>query len=499
MNKSFFLITIFCLNNVLIYAQYNTQKIAEIDQYIEQSRKDWNVPGLAVAIVKDGKTLLAKGYGKKEVGTDQAVDEKTLFVNASTTKAMTAVAMGMLVDDGKIHWDDQVSTHMPEFQLEDPYASQELRVRELFTHNAGLGNADFLWVNNDLSADEILYQMRYLEPSYPFRGGYKYQNIMYLAAGKLIEKISGQSWSDFVQENIFVPLGMNRTFPLLSVAKKQDNISAPHYNIEDKITPIQDTNADAIGPAGSVWSCVEDMSKWMRFLLDSAKVDGGRLLKPETYKELFKPQIIIPYEQFYPSKQLTKPHWTTYAMGWFQHDYNGRFVSFHTGSLAGRVAILGLIPDENLGVFVYGNLSGAEVRHAIMYKVFDVFGEKDPKTDWSKELKAIYDEANKSYAKNYQNRLLKRVEGTQPSKALSDYTGIYSDEYFGKVKVELVNNNLVVLPSSKTELKLKHWHYNTFQGHYNRAWYGSTFVQFRLNTIGQIDRIEFDGMKFKKE
>ena len=498
MNKARFLIALLVLFFHLGYTQSYSEKITALEQYIEKARKDWKVPGLAVAIVKDGKTLLAKGFGEKEVGSSDMVNSQTIFVNASTTKAMTALATGLLVDEGLIDWDDRVIEHMPEFQLADPYVTKELRVRDLFTHNAGLGNADFLWVNSDLSQDEILYQMRYLEPSYPFRGGYQYQNIMYLAAGKLIEKISGKPWSTFMEERVFTPLGMTRTFPYLSIAQQQTNRSSPHAEVNGVIIPIQDTDADAIGPAGSVWSCVTDMAIWMNCLLDSTKFANGRLLKPQTYQELFRPQIVIPFERFYPSKELTKPHWTTYALGWYQHDFQGRFVCFHTGSLAGRVAIHGLIPDEKLGVFVYGNLSGAEARHAIMYKVFDAFGPQTSSIEWSSALQEIYAARNESYDKDWKKVKSKRVKDTKPSKVLANYSGTYYDQYFGKIKVEVREDKLVVIPSSQIKLTLEHWHFDTFLGHYSKAWYSPSFVKFGLSEMGEVNHLKMDGKEYRK-
>lgn len=481
-----------------LIAQSYTSIIDELDAYIEQSKQQWEVPGLAVAIVKDGKPLLVKGYGEKQIGLGQPVDSETLFVNASTTKAMTAVAMGILVDQELVDWDDPVINYLPQFQLADPYVTQSLRIRDLFTHNAGLGNADFLWVNNDLSQEEILFQLRYLEGSYPFRGGYTYQNIMYLAAGKVIEAISGLSWEAFMLKNIFAPLGMNRSFPSLSAAKQQDNLSIPHDYVGQTITPIQDTDADAIGPAGSVWSCAKDMAIWMSCLLDSTKFETGRLLKAQTFQEIFSPQIVIPIDRFYASKKLTKPHWTTYALGWFQHDYRGRFVCFHTGSLAGRVAILGMIPDEKIGVFVYGNLSGAEVRHAIMYKVFDLFGKEDPNIDWSTALKQIYDDMDQTSADRRSKQMAKKLSNTTPSHSLNAYAGIYSDPYFGRVSVEVLDNQLKLIPSSKVELSLSHWHYDTFLGTFNKAWYTPSFIQFFMNAQGEINRLEYAGKSFKK-
>ena len=371
--RSLFSTLIFQLLILSLSAQVSQSELADFDAYVEQARKQWKVPGLAISIVKDGKVIFSNGYGVRELGTDRAVTDETLFAMASTTKAVTATAMAMLVDEGKVAWSDRVIDHLPEFRLKDPYVTRELRVKDLFTHNAGLGNADVLWYGLKLDSEEIVRRMQYMEPSYSFRGGYRYQNLMYLVAGQLIERVSGLSWEEFVAQRIFSPLDMLRSFPTQALSSASANRAKAHYYIQGKMAPILDTDADMIGPAGSGWTCVSDMTKWMNFLLDSARVNGERLVSAENFIQLFRPQIVLPYESFYPSKHLTQPTWTTYALGWFQHDYHGRAVSFHTGSLAGTVAICGLIPKERLGVYIQGNLDHAEVRHALMYKVFDLF------------------------------------------------------------------------------------------------------------------------------
>lgn len=481
------------LFNQNIFAQVNSAAIQKLDDYIEKARQQWEVPGLAVAVVKDGKVIFAKGYGVRELGKPDQVNSQTIFANCSTTKAMTAAAMGMLVDEGKVKWDDKVIQHMPEFQLYDPYVTRELRVRDLFTHNAGLGNADFLWDDTDLSSDEILYRMRLLPLSYPFRGGYTYQNIMYLAAGKLIEKLSGMSWEDFVEKRLFQPIGMTNTYSNGKRSQVQQNRSIPHDRIDNKITPITDTDADAIAPAGAVWSCAEDMAKWVQFVLDSAKVNGKRLLKPETYAEWLKPQAIVTNEGFYPTQELTKPHWRTYAFGWFQHDYNGRAVNFHTGSLAGTIAICGLIPDEKIGVYVFGNLDHAEVRHAIMYKVFDVLGGQENGRDWSTDLKKLYDGIAQKSEDARKKQEAKRVLNTKPSLPLEKYVGTYASPLYGEMKVELKNGKLVGQTSSYNYITLEHWNYDTFQGTWKKPWDGKTLITFHLDANGEPQRLEIGG------
>ena len=498
MRSHLILITLFCLISQL-YAQSPEDKVAAFDRYVDQACKQWKVPGLAISVVKDGQLIFSKGYGVRQLQIGAAVDDQTLFCIGSTTKAITAAAMGMLADEGKVDWDDPVCEHLPDFQLYDPYVTRNIRIRDLFTHNAGLGNADFLWAFNDLTADEVLYQMRFSKPAYPFRGGYTYQNIMYLAAGKIIEKLSGTSWEHFVRKRIFQPLGMDRTVPLLKDALQQSNISVPHHYVGDKIVPIEDVSADVIAPAGAIWSSVSDMSKWMRFMLDSARVNGHPLLRPETYAELLRPQVIVPRESFYPTTSLTKPHWTTYALAWFQHDYNGRFVSFHTGSLPGTIAIIGLIPDENIGVYVLGNLDHAEVRHALMYRAFDTFGDSDSGRDWSTEMHQLYQGIRDANKANLDRLLSQKIKGTNPSLPTEAYAGTYYDQYYGTMVVEQLDGRLVLKSSSKSQSTLTHWHYDTFLATSSLPWASPSLIKFELSAAGAVQKLNIGSLSFIKQ
>jgi len=391
---------------------------AAFDAYVTQAVKDWGAVGLAVAVVHDGELVFAKGYGIRDIRTGARVDEHTLFAIGSTTKAMTAAALGILRDEGKLDWDDRVTDHLPGFELSDPYVTRELTIRDLLTHRAGLGNADLLWYRTGRSADDIIERARFIDPAYSFRSGYTYQNIMYATAGAIVEAVSGQSWDEFVRERIFVPLGMDGTVPLLAETSDNDNVAAPHYRIDGELVRADNASVDAVAAAGSVWSSVSDMSRWMRLMLNGGEFNGTRILQPETHAELLRPQIVIPPGQFYPTVRLTQPRWTTYALGWFQHDYDGRFVSFHTGSIDGMVAINGLLPDENLGVYVLGNLDHVEVRHALMYKAFDLWGGDPDGRDWSTDLRELYDGIHAQVEAAAAATRQMRVEDTAPSHVL---------------------------------------------------------------------------------
>lgn len=483
--------------SITTFAQTPDKKVQEFDAYVQKAVKEWDVPGLAVVVVKNGNVLLSKGYGVRELGTTNAVDSKTLFACASTTKAMTATCMGILVDEGKVSWNDPVVKHLPEFQLYDPFVTREIKIRDLLIHDTGLANADFLWGIMDIPSDEMLEKMRYVKPTYSLRSSFIYQNICYLAAGKVIEKISGQPWNVFVRERIFQPLGMTRTFPLLADVN-DPNQSAPHDRIEGKITVIKHTNADQIGPAGSVWSCVDDMGKWMRVMIDSSKYSGGRLLKPATWKEMFKPQVLVPANEFYPTAQLTKPNWTTYGFGWFQQDYKGRKINYHTGSLAGAVAIHAQLPDEKLGIYVYANLDHSEVRHALVFKMLDHFALGGNR-DWSAEFLKLYSNIRAGGEKQVRDFEAKRVLNTKPSLPMNDYTGTYTDPLYGTVVITLEGDELVVEANKFVKARFSHWHYDTFRGWYDKKWYGKSNLSFAIGSNGKINTVTFDGTDFARE
>jgi CubicO group peptidase (beta-lactamase class C family) len=486
MKRIAILATVIAITTVSVHAQTAAPNPASIapafDAYVKEAVKDWNTPGLAIAVVKDGKVVFAKGYGVRELGKPATVDTSTLFAIASTTKAMTAVAMGMLVDEGKVKWDDPVTKYLPSFQLYDPWVTRELTVRDLLTHRSGLGNTDYLWGVSDLPADSMMEKLRLVKPEYSIRSGFIYQNVMYIMAGQVIAAASGMPWAKFVQTRIFEPVGMRSTVPSVMLVKQGDNAASPHFRYGgDTIAVISPDIAQAVGPAGDVWSNVADMSRWMRFLLDSGRVNGKRLLEPETFAELFKPEVMVPPDEFYPSAQLTRPHWTTYGFGWFQEDYEGKMLDFHTGSVSGFVTIVGLIPDENFGVYVFANRDHVEVRHALMYKAIDMYLGNPPR-DWSHDLKAIYDAQRRSGESAQKAQSAKRINGTKPSLALSKYTGTYEDPLFGRATVSERNGRLRFSLGKNAAANLDHWQYDTFRVTYDKRWYGTDQITF---TIGE--------------
>lgn len=481
MKKTILLTTIILLFSIVGLSQNNVELL---DKYVEQARNQWQVPGISIVVVQNGKVVMSKGYGVRELGKNEPVTTETLFGAMSTTKAMTAVGLGMLVDEGKLNWDDKVIKHLPNFRVGDPYVTNEIRVRDLLIHNAGLGNADFLWGwSQELSPNEIASRMQFAPQAYSLRSSFIYQNIMYLIAGQVIEKISGMSWEKFTNDRIFVPLQMKSTFPTLALSQKYQNRSVSHYEIKGKIQVIPESPADPIAAAGAVWSTADDIGKWVNFLLENKSANGRELLKPATMNELFKPQTIVPPGQFYPTAAITKPKWMTYGLGWFQHDYRGEMINYHTGSLAGRTAIVGLLRDKKLGVYIFGNLDHAEVRHALMYKVFDLFAFNDNSHDWSSEFKTLYDKIKADAAKREAETKAKRMPNTKPSLSLSAYAGRYSSPFYGTIEITAVDGKLKAIFSKDLSAELGHWQFDTFMGTWNKSWEGEDLFSFQLSPV----------------
>jgi CubicO group peptidase (beta-lactamase class C family) len=468
------------------------------DAYVATAVKDWNVPGLAIAIVKDGQVVFAKGYGVRELGKPEPVDTHTLFAIGSTTKAMTAALIGMLVDEKKVAWDDPVTKHLPWFQFKDPYLTREVTVRDLLTHRARLDNADYLWYGQSTDPHEILRRVRLLDSAYSLRSGFVYQNVMYAAAGAVVEAASGMPWQQMLRTRILEPLGMRETIATAATLRQQPDVASPHDMVKKELRVIENASVDGVAPAGSVWSSVSDMAKWMQFMLDGGLVNGRALLQPKTVAELFKPQAMVGPDGFYPTARLTKPHWTTYGLGWFQQDYRGRAVDFHTGSIDGMVAIHGLIRDERLGVYILANRDHAELRHALMLDVFDRYAGKSDH-DWSAEIRTLYAGLQREAEEQQAKEDHRRVTGTSPSLALQKYAGTYSDPLFGDVVVTYDGTRLHARYGAAFVATLEHWNYDTFRASWDAAWRDTALLTFVLNEHGEPARLEGMGAHFARK
>ena len=482
-----------------LLAQTRAAQVRELDAYIVKGMRDWEIPGLTVAVVRRDSVLFTKGYGVRRLGAAGAVDAQTEFGIMSTTKAFTALAMAMLVDEGKVAWNDKITTHLPEFQFGDPFLTREATVKDLLTHNIGLGNTDLLWARGDLSRAEILKRVRYVPTAYSLRSGFAYQNVMYGTAGELIARVSGMSWEAFIQQRVFLPLGMTHSYTTYDAMHSASgaNQSEPHFRIRDTIRVIADETVDVLPAAGAIWSNAVDMAKWVRFLLDSGRVDGKRLVSEAGFRKLLEPQSFVSSSEFYPTAQITKPHWTTYGLGWFEQDFRGRFLAFHTGSLDGRTAMMGVLPDARVGVFIAGNLDHAEFRHALLLQVMDIFAGTNggAPRDWSTEFLALYKGLRERGEKATAEFEAKRVTGTKPTLSLASYAGTFTHPVWGDLVIAQNGASLRVSlgPSAANSGILEHWHYDTFRTFLGDGRGGANYFMFQLDGDGKATRLVMSG------
>lgn len=499
--RSAFAAALIIIPTTAVTVEAQQEPLDGLAAYVEQGMRDWDAPGLALAVVKDDSVVFARGFGTRTLGRDEPVDEHTSFAIASTTKAFTATAIAMLVDEGKVRWDDPVSLHVPGFQLADASLSGQLTVRDLLTHRTGLPNSDFLWYASGSSTEDILRRMRFLRPFAAPRSRYQYNNNAYMVAGQVVQSASGMPWGEFVRRRILEPLGMRETLTGFAGLDARGNVATPHLEIDGAIRPIPYLNFDNIGPAGSMNSSVSDVARWIRFQLAGGEWGGQRLVSLAQHGEMLTPQFMIPQAQYYPAARLADPNFTAYGLGWFMQDYRGRKLALHTGSIDGMTALVAMVPEEKLGLVVFINLDHAELRHALMYRIIDAY-LGGPARDWSAELRLLYGGMDERSEAARRERESRRVRGTRPSLPLSAYTGTYADpdSLFGRVTVRLENGRLVASTAGGTITgAMEHWHYDVFRARWDQASLGTSFLTFTIDPEGRAGWLRVDGRQLARE
>jgi CubicO group peptidase (beta-lactamase class C family) len=485
-----------CLLTVLCAAPALAQQrpLNGLDAYITKAMTDWRVPGLAIAVVKDDSVVFIKGYGVRELGKPERVTVHTRFGNMSTTKAFTALLVAMLADSGRVSFDDPVQKHLPAVQFADPYVTREITVRDLLTHRVGFGDPEYLWSNSGWDFAAIVPRLRLVPATSSFRSRFQYNNVTYALAGDVAAHAAGggTTWQSLMHARILGPLGMTESYTDAAemLAAGTTDFTAPHGIVRDtvRVLPAPPTGIDGIAPAGAAFSTATDMAKWLRFLLDSGKVAGRRLVSAPNFAQLFKPQQILA-RPFYPTASLVHPHFQAYGLGWILQDYRGEFVAMHTGSIEGRSAIIGLLPDRRAGVAIFTNLDHSELRHALMYTVFDRFlGPSTPAHDWSVELRAMYKRLADSTAAARRAQESKRVADTRPTLLLDRYTGTYADSLFGTASVGLSDGRLT-FQTGKMVGRLEHWQYDVFRVTWQDPFWETEYLSFALDPDGTVGEL----------
>ena len=475
-------------------AQSIDEKVREINEYAEAVLKAHGGPGMAIAVVKDDKVVLAKGYGTRELGKNSPVDENTLFAIASNSKAFTTGALAILVDEKKLNWEDKVSKYLPDFQMYDPWVTSELTIRDLVTHRVGLDtfSGDLLWYEANYTAEQILDRVKYLKPVSSFRTRYGYQNLMYIAAGKIVEKVSGKPWCSFVRERILDPLGMSQT--TCGFGPLGENAALPHNESGGTLRALPHGNVNGGYGAVALNSSVNDLSKWVRTQLGKGKFEGNQIFSEAQAWQLHQPYLAQQISENAWKGNPTR-HFTGVGMGWFMYDYQGRKIINHSGGLDGMLSYTVLIPEENAGFVVLTN-SESPGFVVMMNKIRDVLVNA-PKRDWNTEaLEQV--KRGKTSAEEARKKVdATRVANTKPTLALSAYAGRYADKMYGDITVAEENGKLVMrfLPAQNFVADLEHWHYDTFvikwrpSVHYN---FPRGFVTFTIDKNGKTDELKID-------
>ncbi|HEX6823890.1 MAG TPA: serine hydrolase [Candidatus Sulfotelmatobacter sp.] len=465
----------------------------DLDAYVASSMKTFDVPGMAVAIVKDSRILVAKGYGVRKLGDPAAVDEFTTFGIGSNTKAFTTAALATLVDEDKLSWDDPVYQRLPGFVMYDPYVSHEMTIRDLLTHRSGmgLGEGDLLfWPHTTYSRQDVIYRLRFMKPQSSFRSHYAYDNLLYMTAGQIIPAVTGTSWDDYVRQHIFAPLGMTHSNLSTTAYKPGGDYAYPHSRVDGKLQVIPFEDLDNAGPAGAINSCATDMAKWVQLQLNRGKyVDrDGRLFSEQRSKEMWTPQTILPIGD--PPAPLAglKANFADYALGWGLRDYHGRKLVGHTGGVGGFVSRVMLVPEENLGVVVLTNAEQGGAFDSILYHVLDYYFHLPP-TDWIAQFKAVRDQDERDAAATMKKAEGARDTNSKPSLPLEKYAAVYNDAWYGPITIRLENGGLVMSFDHTPGMigDLQHWQYDTFKAHWRVRTIEDAFVTFSLNLDGSIE------------
>ena len=464
--------------------------MGRIDGAVQQVLREWNVPGIALGILREDSVVLSRGYGVRTLGTPDSVNGQTLFAVASLTKAFTTLCLGMLTEDGRLLWDDNVIDHLPAFQMYDPYVTREMTVRDLLCHRSGLHTfgGDLIWYGTTYDREEVIERIRYLKPRYSFRAQYGYQNIMFLAAGEIIPRLTGVSWDAFVRDSVLLPLGMLRTNTSIRFLAGDENVASPHIQHEGKVITVPYRNVDNVGPAASLNSTVDDLLKWIAMWLTDDDEDGLRLVTANTRQEIFTLHTPRPDGPF-GTRDVPTQHFYGAALGWFVLDYQGRRVLRHGGGMDGMLSQIVLVPEDDLG-FVFLSNSDDTPTMALTFALLDAcLGVEG--SDWLEEP------LSRRRAAKEREGDAQRVGGAQSDRGrrapeqLDEFSGIYRSTMYGDVSVEVAEGALVVrfLPTPTFIGDLHHLHHDTFRVRLRDPVLPEGWITFVRNEDGEPEEL----------
>ena len=472
------------------------QSTAAIDSIVERALKTFSAPGVAIAVVKDGKVIVARGYGLKKLGAPDPVGPDTRFGIASNTKVFTATALGILVEEGKVQWDAPVIRYLPEFAMYDPYVTRELTIRDLLVHRSGLGlgAGDLLWwPASTYDRKEILRRLRFIKPATSFRSAYAYDNVLYLVAGEVIERVSGRTWEQFVQERILARVGMAASSVRHSDAAGIADVATTHAEVEGVMRVIAPMTSDNTNPAGGINSGARDMAKWLLVQLDSGRLaDGSRLVTARTAREIWTGVTPMGTGPVAAEIAPLATQFNLYALGLGTHDFRGRRVLTHTGGLPGYLSFVAFIPESRVGVAVLTN-NETPMFLAAGWALLDYAMGSAPPFDFVGGYAKLADRQKAALEKQRTATGAARDSLSKPSLALEKYAGVYEDAWYGDVTVTMSNGKLRMALGHTPQLQgeMVHWQHDTFLARWDdREMRADAYVTFQLNPDGSIDQVK---------
>ena len=508
MKKSFRCLFCFLFLVNLTYAQGvdRTSFIKDsIDVYVNRAMTNWRIPGVAVCIIKDNRIVLMKGYGVKELGIPEKVDENTLFMIGSNTKAFTATAMAMLQEQKKLSLDDKVSKYLPWFKLENKEAGDQVIIRDLLCHRLGFKTfqGDFTFYNSNLTREQVIGKLAQIKAAYPFRTKWGYTNAAFLTAGEIIPKADGKSWEAFIKDNIFAPLGMINTLALTADMPKSFNRTVPHTLIDERLSAVPYAQLDNLAPAGSISSSVSDMSKWVMALLNDGKVGPRQVIPQAAIAATRQPQDYVGSIRHLNGET----NYELYGLGWFLQDYAGHRIVMHDGGVTGYVSSVTLVPQDHLGIVILTNTDSNSFYDALRWEIMDAYF-KLPYQDYSDKYLASF-KANMAAEQKVDRKLRDSVMlNLQPAQPISAYIGRYHNELYGDMTISQGEGNVLegrFEHHPKMFVKMQPVGGNRFYATFSEPIYGKTVFPFSTQggritgvRVKVADFVEQDPYEFKK-
>jgi len=490
--RCLWILAVYLFSAAAVAAAPDPLKTLDIDHLVQRTMAAYQVPGVAVGIVKDGKLVFAKGYGVRELGKPGAIDPDTLFAIASNSKAFTAAALAILVDEGKIHWDDRVIDYLPDFRLYDPYVTREFTIRDLLTHRSGLGLGAgdlLLFPSSDFGRKDVLHALRYLKPVTSFRSQYAYDNNLYIVAGEIIPAVTGLSWEDFVTTRILEPLHMQPCAASPAKLIDHGNVASPHSRVEGQVLAVRPDDTRTAAAAGGIQCNVTGLAKWEMMQLGSGQAGNGpRIFSEAQGAEMWTPQTLI-----HPRGkrvELTHTHFAAYGLGWGLEDYNGYKRVSHAGGLDGMVTYQSLIPELHLGVIVLTNADQGDVLTAIALQITDAYtGAKQ--RDWLAMLQEMQAQRSREHAASDASRAPPPAAAADLARLdLDSLVGTYADPWRGVATIAREPQGLTLTFSHTSELTgpLTALRPGLFVARWkNRAINADAYVRFREDAKGAVE------------